>query len=842
MNIIKKVHFIIFNLLIFSLLLQIQPVTAHAADQYLHEIEITIREEEIIVDWLLKPGPFLAGAVWVEADKNSDEWLDNEEILQFCEMMMSQLLISMEGRDTSQWQIDDYTWPRTRDELSLGEGITLQAHISINPLNGRAAAIEMENFFHPYYSVTLYTLRIDNSALQIGEMNQSLNQLSGSLITASVERESENRVWVSQQPDLSAFKGENQQVPGTNQTIRERLNSILTNSQDRSGLSFVISAFFIAMLLGMLHAFTPGHGKSIVAAYIIGAKGNWLHGALMGLIVAITHTGTVILTGLLVLLGTRIMVIENIYPVLEIVSAIVILGLGAGLLVQRLRYVRKQNQRDTQPPPKVIQDVDGQTRIIIHRDILEETPPHPHIGPKYVPRHRANIEKLEWRTLLALGTSGGLVPCPDAVAVFIIAATLNMLELGLLMIAAFSIGIAIILMLLGFIIAKGKRSLEKVEGLQKIITYAPIVSAAVLVMVGLYLLNSVYQKYQPVIASTFPQQMLSTFDVDSSQIAFLDYDPQNLAQIFKLDMTTGETRQITQVENGVSSFILSPEPQVLYYTRYDSEGNQGEIWSVNVKTSEVISLVVMPAATIYNLRLSPDKQWLLFERTDLEPSDGIMILTSIWKWQVKSGELLPLLNNEDLFSFSPGFSPQMNWFSYYNPNANRYEIYHLESGGEIQVDSQIGSLLEWEPDSDNRFLYTDSFGDGKTFALHTLLFDLQTGTSVDITEKTGLPLRESFWSTESGKIISVIFETGDNAGSQFFQIDPNSYAAEALTEKTPLLPSDFDWSPNDRFLLYKQWGIFDNPEWNGIWYTDLKSGESTRLYTSGHDPLWLVWD
>ncbi|MCD4753699.1 MAG: hypothetical protein K8R40_11555 [Anaerolineaceae bacterium] len=840
MNIHKSVHFIIVNLIIFFLLFQIQPVTAHAADQYLHEIEITIRKDEIIVDWLLKPGPFLAGAVWVEADKNSDDWLDNEEILQFCEMMVSQLLISVEGRAVSQWQIDDYTWPQTQDELSLGEGITLLAHASIDTLNGRTAALEVENTFHPYYSVTLYTIRAGD-LWQVEEMNQSLNQLSGSLTAASGE-DSESRVWVSQQPDLSAFRGENQQVPGTNQTIRERLNSILTSAQNRSGVGFVVSAFFVALLLGMLHAFTPGHGKSIVAAYMIGAKGNWLQGALMGLTVAITHTGTVILTGLLVLLGARIMVIENIYPLLEIVSAIVILGLGAGLLIQRLRYVQKQKQKDIQPPPKVIQEEDGQTRIIIHRDILEETPPHPHIGPKYVPRHRANIEKLEWRTLLALGTSGGLVPCPDAVAVFIIAATMNMLDLGLLMIVAFSIGIAIILMLLGFLIAKGKRNLEKVKGLQKTITYAPIISAAVLVVAGFYLLNSAYQKYQPVIASTFSKQTLSTFDVENSQIAFLDYDPQNLVQIFTLDIATGKTRQITQVENGVSSFILSPEPQVLYYTRYDSEGNQGEIWSVNIKTSEVISLVVMPAATIYNLRLSPDKQWLLFERTDLEPSDGIMILTSIWKWQVESGELLPLLNSEDLFSFSPGFSPQMNWFSYYNPNANRYEIYHLESGSEIQVDSQIGSVLEWEPDSDNRFLYTDSFGDGKTFALHILLYDLQTSASVDLTEKTGLHLREGFWSSESGKIIGVIFETGNDAGSQFYQIDPVTYAAEALTEKTPLLPSDFDWSPNDSLLLYKQWGILDNPEWNGIWYTDFENGESTRLCKSGHDPLWLEWD
>ena len=70
---------------------------------------------------------------------------------------------------------------------------------------------------------------------------------------------------MSQQPDLSAFGGDNQQVLSTNPTIRERLSLILTSAQDRSGMGFVASAFFVALLLGMLHAFTPGHGKSIVA-------------------------------------------------------------------------------------------------------------------------------------------------------------------------------------------------------------------------------------------------------------------------------------------------------------------------------------------------------------------------------------------------------------------------------------------------------------------------------------------------------------------------------------------------------------------------------------------------
>ncbi|MBL8103574.1 MAG: hypothetical protein JNM02_13655, partial [Anaerolineales bacterium] len=100
-------------------------------------------------------------------------------------------------------------------------------------------------------------------------------------------------------------------------------------------LSFYLFALVIALALGALHALTPGHGKTVVAAYLVGSRGTTLHAVALGTIVTLTHTGSVFLLGIITLAASQYILPTTIIPLLEILSGLLIVGLGFYLLWQR---------------------------------------------------------------------------------------------------------------------------------------------------------------------------------------------------------------------------------------------------------------------------------------------------------------------------------------------------------------------------------------------------------------------------------------------------------------------------------------------------------------------------
>jgi len=98
-----------------------------------------------------------------------------------------------------------------------------------------------------------------------------------------------------------------------------------------------VFALLGAMLLGVVHALSPGHGKTIVGAYLIGSRGTPRHAVFLGSTVTITHTLGVFVTGFATLYASRFIVPERLFPILSLISALLVLGMGALLLVQRTR-------------------------------------------------------------------------------------------------------------------------------------------------------------------------------------------------------------------------------------------------------------------------------------------------------------------------------------------------------------------------------------------------------------------------------------------------------------------------------------------------------------------------
>ena len=150
---------------------------------------------------------------------------------------------------------------------------------------------------------------------------------------------------------------------------------------------------------GRVHALSPGHGKTIVAAYLVGARGTAKHAAFLGLMVTFTHTVTVFFLGFATLFLSRYVLPEKIYPMLGAVSGLAIVWIGESLFWKRLRAARGAA-------------ANGHHRHHDHDDQHDGGAyAHDH-GDGHVHTHVPEGE-VSMASLVALGASGGLVPCPS---------------------------------------------------------------------------------------------------------------------------------------------------------------------------------------------------------------------------------------------------------------------------------------------------------------------------------------------------------------------------------------------------------------------------------------------
>jgi ABC-type nickel/cobalt efflux system permease component RcnA len=215
----------------------------------------------------------------------------------------------------------------------------------------------------------------------------------------------------------------------------------------------------LSALLGGLHALTPGHGKTLVAAYLIGNRGTVGHAAALGGIVTLTHTASVIAVGLLALLAGQYILPDLLVPALQVGAGLLVVALGARLVRARWRARGGHRHHDHD-----------------HHDHDDDHHHHDHHIPQ------GDVRPGD---LLAMGVSGGLVPCPEALGVMLIAIGLGRIGLGLALIMAFSLGLAAVLIAIGILLVRSKSRLDRLgkpgSAWQRLL---PLVSAAVVTLLG----------------------------------------------------------------------------------------------------------------------------------------------------------------------------------------------------------------------------------------------------------------------------------------------------------------------------------------------------------------------
>ena len=251
----------------------------------------------------------------------------------------------------------------------------------------------------------------------------------------------------------------------------------------------VLLALLTAVILGALHGLSPGHGKALVAAYLVGTRRSYSQAAWLGLIVTATHTLAVYAMGIVAMVLAESFAPEKVLPWMELASGLLVVGVGVGLVRTRLRAARATRVVVADPGPA---HEHGHAHDHAHDHAHGHDHGHAHDPLDDAAHGAAHAQAIAasgdgWRSLVALGVSGGLAPCPSAMVLLLTAIGLQRIGLGLVLVAAFSVGLAILVTGLGVaVILLGDR-LRDLKPAGPIFRALPVMSAVFVTLLGLAL-------------------------------------------------------------------------------------------------------------------------------------------------------------------------------------------------------------------------------------------------------------------------------------------------------------------------------------------------------------------
>ena len=256
----------------------------------------------------------------------------------------------------------------------------------------------------------------------------------------------------------------------------------------REAAFYILSSFWA----GAVHAATPGHGKTIAAAYIVGARGRPIDAVILGVFVTLSHVSGIVLVGVLASMGSAWLVPQRIEAWLALALGAFVIGLGAWMLwLQRELLALAMGEPSAAPAPQTAlggaachEGRPEPRHARAHAHAHDHHALHDHAHDHAASHHHAHGDDLGWHShgwgtyhshridlvtehrpkiavLLALGVVGGILPDPAALAILMAALASGKVMLGLATVVVFSLGFAATLVAVGVIAAKvGQKVLE----------------------------------------------------------------------------------------------------------------------------------------------------------------------------------------------------------------------------------------------------------------------------------------------------------------------------------------------------------------------------------------------
>jgi ABC-type nickel/cobalt efflux system permease component RcnA len=283
-------------------------------------------------------------------------------------------------------------------------------------------------------------------------------------------------------------------IPGG---VTEQISSLL-ETKDLTPLA-LIGSLLVAAFLGALHAVSPGHGKTVMAAYLVGSRGSARHALALGVTVTVSHTLGVLALALVTLFASNIIPPERLYPVLGLASGALVVGIGIWLLYGRYRIwartradARMHLAHEHGPPSVRVRGFGGvhagvdDTSVHDHPTVPGE---HSHGGVRHTHLPASGAD-LTWRSLFSLGLAGGLVPSASALLLLLGSLAANRPAYGIVLVLAFGLGMAVVLGGVGLLLVYATRFAERVPSGaigRRAWELLPVGTAIVVIGAGIYL-------------------------------------------------------------------------------------------------------------------------------------------------------------------------------------------------------------------------------------------------------------------------------------------------------------------------------------------------------------------
>ncbi len=276
----------------------------------------------------------------------------------------------------------------------------------------------------------------------------------------------------------------------------------LLEAQDLTPL-VLLGSFVAAMALGAGHALTPGHGKTLMGAYLVGTRGTPIHAVALGLSVTVSHTLGILVLAAIVIGFRGVLPPEAFNRIAPVVSGLLVVAIGSWLLIGQLRS--RRNARATAATTGATQAHDhahdhaqehGHDHE--HAEAHEHEPSSPTIDEDGMHSHGglrhshlpAAGTSLSWRSLFVLGLAGGIIPSTNALIILLATIATGRAIYGLVLVVAFGLGMAVVLggVGLGLVLARDRMDgLPSRSRLGRAARYAPLVAGVVVFSLGIYL-------------------------------------------------------------------------------------------------------------------------------------------------------------------------------------------------------------------------------------------------------------------------------------------------------------------------------------------------------------------
>lgn len=427
------------------------PVFAHPLDEVVQSSYLSIEGKWVGLELNLSAGTLVAPALAAYIDTNNDHVISDDETQRYARRLQSELSLQIDGqaRTLVLQKIEMPSW----DLVSVGATIKAE-FLADAAQNAGAYQVVMTNRHVPAKSVYQNTLLApDNPNIRISGQRQNNEQNE---FTVNYDNGTTSGAF-TQSPLSSVSEG------GVNALL-----AALKSPQLSPGA--LLLTLLLAGVLGGAHALTPGHGKTVAAAYLVGSRGTIKHAIALGGMVTFTHTASVIVLGVVILLLSNTIAPAIMLPLLEFASALLIIVLGCQLMWQRWKALKADWAHD---------------QAHSHGFELHEHEHHHghHHGPG---GHTHELpSQITKRNLAMLAVSGGIVPCPEALGMLLLAVSINRIGFGLGLIVAFSLGLALVLIAIGILLVSSKSVLNRISGaggaLQR---WLPLGSALVITLLG----------------------------------------------------------------------------------------------------------------------------------------------------------------------------------------------------------------------------------------------------------------------------------------------------------------------------------------------------------------------